>query len=240
MRSSNLRFLQHLEEARNRVVKCIILLAVNICLAYQIIPALLPFLVKPVRRLVFLHPIEAFTAKISLAFWVGMFFSSPFFLYQIWQFISKGLTRKEKRDAGIFGGWSFALFIGGASFGYFLAFPAGLKFLLGFSDSFIVPMITVSNYISFLGMITFLFGGVFQFPLAIIFLVKIGAITLESLSSRRREVIAVIFIAAAVLTPPDVFTQILLAVPLVILYEISIIFVKIIKGTRDRSWKNLP
>ncbi|MFH1318353.1 MAG: twin-arginine translocase subunit TatC, partial [Candidatus Omnitrophota bacterium] len=143
--------------------------------------------------------------------------------------------RKEKKYAAIFGIWSLILFIVGISFGYFLVFPIGLRFLINFSDEFIRPMITVSKYVSFLGRITFLFGAVFQFPLAILFLAKIGIVNIKSLVKRRREVIVAIFIAAAFFTPPDVITQILLAVPLLVLYEVSIVCAKFLKIKKGNS-----
>ncbi|UCD15832.1 MAG: twin-arginine translocase subunit TatC [Candidatus Omnitrophota bacterium] len=228
MQDRRLTFFQHLEEVRNRVIKCIVFLVIVACLIYQLIPSILPFLVRPVGSLVFIHPTEAFITKLSIAFWGGLLFSSPFFLYQIWQFISSGLKEKEKKYAFIFGVWSLVSFIGGSAFGYFLVFPAGLKFLINFSDEFIRPMITVSKYISFLGGLTLIFGVIFQFPLVVLFLVKIGLVNPAGLVKLRRQVIVGLFIMAAFLTPPDVVTQILLAVPLLILYEVSVLIAKII------------
>jgi len=103
---------------------------------------------------------------------------------------------------------------------------------MGSAPGFITPMITVSNYISFLGVLTFLFGLVFQLPLAIVFLARIGVVDPKSLSARRREVVVIIFIVAAILTPPDVFTQIFMAAPLIVLYELGIFLSKFVKSDR--------
>ncbi len=227
MADNKLNFIEHLSELRNRIIKSIIFIFICSVFTYNYIDVLLAILVKPVGKLVFIAPREAFIANIKIAFFAGLFLSSPFVLYQVWRFISVALKRNEKKYALIFGLLSFVLFILGCIFGYFIIVPIGINFLLGFSSDFVTPMITISRYVSFVGTLTFAFSLVFQLPLIILFLTKIGIVTPKFLSARRKEMLVFIFILAAVLTPPDVITQVLMALPLIVLYELGIVFSKI-------------
>lgn len=217
---------QHLEELRAKIIKSVVVIIICSLALYSSIGSFLSVLVKPVGSLVFIAPTEAFVANIKIAFFGGLFLSSPFVLYQIWQFVSTGLNKDERRYVMIFAPLSFIFFLLGAVFGYLIIVPIGIKFLLGFATDSIRPMITISRYISYVGMLTFSFGLVFQLPLISLFLTKIGLVTPLFLSARRRHAIVLIFVTAAILTPPDVVTQCLMAVPLLILYEIGIVFSK--------------
>ncbi|MFC1623980.1 twin-arginine translocase subunit TatC [Candidatus Omnitrophota bacterium] len=217
---------EHLEELRSRIIKSVIFIIASSILIYNFTDKILLNLVKPVGRLVFIAPIEAFTTNIKIAFFGGLFLSSPFILYQIWQFVSVGLKESERRYILIFGPLSFIFFILGAGFGYFIIVPIGIKFLLGFGTDFITPMISVGRYVSFVGILTFTFGAVFQIPLILLFLTKIGIVTPLFLSKKRRHAVVIIFILAATLTPPDVITQCLMAGPLILLYELGLLFSK--------------
>jgi len=219
-----LSLLEHIEELRLVIIKSILFAIITSCLAYTFVDSVLFYLLKPVGKLIFIAPQEAFLAKITIAFFTGIIFASPFIIYQIWHFVSSGLKHKEKKFTVIFGPISFLFFLGGAAFGYFIIVPIGMRFLLGFSTYFLTPMITVSRYISFVGTLTIAFGVIFELPIAILFLTKLGIVTPKFLSYRRRYAIVLIFILAAVLTPPDIVTQCLLAVPLLVLYEVAIIF----------------
>jgi sec-independent protein translocase protein TatC len=230
MQDKQFTFFQHLEELRNRVLKSLIFVVVSACLFYNFIPLILPYLLKPVGNLVFIHPCEAFTAKITIAFFGGLFLASPVIIYQIWRFLSCALTKKEKKYTSLFGMVSFLLFVAGCLFGYFLVLPVGFKFLISFASELIRPMITVSKYISFAAGVTLVFGAVFQFPLIILFLTKIGLVSPRKLSKRRKEAIVGMFIVAAFFTPPDIVTQILLAVPLLVLYETSILVSRLVEN----------
>lgn len=226
MLDKHLTFFQHLDELRNRCIKSVIVFSLASCLFYQFIPKILPYLIAPVEKLVFIYPQEAFLAKITLALIGGLCLSLPYILWQGWRFVYSGLKRREKKYVFIFGILSLFLFAAGCAFGFFLVFPAGIKFLISFAAPEITPMITVSKYVSFAAGLTLIFGAVFQMPLVIVFLTKIGIVSPKTLSKRRREAIVCIFIAAAVFTPPDAITQIMLALPLVILYEVSILIAR--------------
>lgn len=227
MEEKRLTLSEHLEELRGRIIKSVIFLIIASSIFYNFVNIVLPHLIKPVGKLVFIAPQEAFISNIKIAFFGGLFLSSPFVLYEIWQFISEGLKSNERKYVAIFAPFSFILFVLGAGFGYFLIVPIGIKFLLGFATDILTPMITISRYISFVGMLTFAFGLIFQLPLACSFLTKIGIVTPLFLSSKRRHAIVLMFIAAATLTPPDVITQCLMALPLLVLYEIGIVFSKL-------------
>ncbi len=216
--------LEHIEELRARILKSAVFLIVISCLVYTYVDPILSVLVKPVGELVFIAPQEAFTSKIAIAFFGGLFLSAPFMLYQIWQFVSSALKRDEKRYVLIFAPLSLVFFIAGSIFGYITIVPIGMKFLLGFATDFLTPTITISRYISFIGTLTLAFGIIFELPLISLFLTKIGVVTPVFLSGKRRHAIIFIFITAAMLTPPDVVTQCLMAVPLLVLYEVGIIF----------------
>ena len=124
--------------------------------------------------------------------------------------------------------FSCLLFGAGAGFGYIVVLPLGLRFLLGFGSPAIEPMLSISKYISFVGMLTIAFGIIFQLPLAMVFMTRIGIVTPQTFTAKRKVVIVLIFIVAAILTPPDVITQILMAIPLMALYEVGIIFSRMI------------
>jgi len=221
-----LTLVEHLDEVRTRLLKSVVFVIIISCVLYSIIDVLIPMLARPVKRLIFIAPQEAFVVNIKIAFLGGLFFSSPYLLYHIWEFVSVGLEKKERRYGLIFGLLSFVLFILGCGFGYFIILPIAIKFLLGFATDVISPMITVSNYVSFVGTIIFAFSLVFQLPLVMLFLTKINIVTPVFLSKKRRHAMVGMFIVAAILTPPDVITQLLMAGPLLILYEIGIMFSK--------------
>jgi len=232
MNEKKLTFLDHLEDLRGRIIKSLIMVLIGMIFSFFFIPFLLPNIIKPVGKLVFISPTEAFTTRIMLAFYGGVFLSSPFLLLQMWIFILSGLRESEKKLLVVFVLISFFLFLFGCSFAYFVILPVGLKFLIGFGTELIVPMITVSRYVSFAGTIVLVFGVIFQMPLIILFLTKIGLVTPYYLSAKRREAILIVFIMAALLTPPDVITQVLMAIPMIFLYETSIIFSKIAQNKR--------
>lgn len=226
MMDKKLTLIKHLEELRNRVIKSVVSVIIASCLLYSFVNIILPNLVKPVGKLVFIAPQEAFIARIKIAFFGGLFLSSPFILYQIWRFVSLALKPNERKYILIFGPLSLIFFFMGAFFGYFIIVPIGMRFLLGFATDFITPMITISRYISFVGILTLSFGVIFELPLISLFLTKIGLVTPEFLSGKRKHAVVLVFIVAAILTPPDIITQGLMALPLLVLYEIGIVFSK--------------
>ena len=158
----------------------------------------------------------------------GILISSPFIFYQLWMFIAPGLYQKEKKYVVPFVIFSSILFIGGALFGYFVVFPFGFKFFLSFSNNSIQALPSVKQYFSFSIKLLFAFGLVFELPVIVFFLTKIGIVTPDLMKRKRKYAILLIFVMAAILTPPDVITQLMMAAPLLFLFEISILVSKMI------------
>lgn len=160
-----------------------------------------------------------------------MVFASPIIFLQIWRFISPGLYRNEKRVILPFAGISTLCFLGGAAFGYVVVFPQIFHFLLGYTNEFLEPMPAVSEYFSLALRLFMAFGVIFELPIFMVFLGKIGVVDRPFLIKNRKYAVLVAFVIAAILTPPDVVSQLLMAVPLVVLYEISIVAVALFART---------
>ncbi len=219
-----LSFFTHLHELRGRLIKSLAAFGIGSIVVWNWLDPVIRYVVRPVGKIVFTSPAEAFNAHVTLAMIGGFFVALPVILYQFWKFISLGLTIEEQRYVKIFGPLSLLFFLGGAAFGYFVMLPISINFLLSFSSSWMVPMITVDKYISFIGTIVISSGVTFELPLILGFLARIGIATPEFLRQKRRYAIVFILIVAAILTPPDVVSQIILTIPLLILYELGILF----------------
>ena len=215
-------FLDHLEELRRRLLRCFLWAAVGTALAWRLTPDILRELVRPVGQLVYLSPVEPFTVRLQVAFWGGLAFSFPLLAWEGWGFLRPALRSIERWSALILLPLSVALFLIGAWFGWKLLLPAALKILFAFGAGVMTPMLTVGNYVSFASWLIVGCGLVFQVPLVILFLTRIGLVKAQTLLRQWRLAIIGILIVAAILTPtPDIFTQLLLAAPLGILYLLS-------------------
>jgi sec-independent protein translocase protein TatC len=225
---ASLSFFEHLDELRGRLIKSIFAIFICACIFYPFIDQTLSLLIKPVGKLVFTSPTDAFVARLALTIFAGIFLALPVVLYQFWKFIAVGLKAHERKYIVIFAPWSLILFIIGGLFAYFVAIPISIRFLLSFSSDLIVPMITIKSYISFVGTLILAFGIVFELPLILIFFTKIGIATPAFLIQKRKYAIVIILILSALITPPDFITQLIMAAPLIALYEIGIMASKII------------
>ncbi len=176
-------------------------------------------------KLVFLAPAEAFWMNMKVAFVAALMFSLPVIFHQFWRFIAPGLNEKEKKYVVPFILAATSLFIAGAAFCFLIVLPFALGFLLSYKiGDFLMPMISVGQYTDFCLKFLLAFGVIFELPIVIIFLAKMGIVTTESLKRKRRLAIVLAFVAGAVLTPtPDAFNQTLMAVPIILLYELGII-----------------
>lgn len=184
---------------------------------------------KPRTSLVFLAPAEAFWMHMKIAFVASFILSLPVFFYHFWKFISPGLMPREKKYFLPFIFSATVLFIMGSLFCFLVVLPFAMTFLLGYKTDEIIPMISVGNYIDFCLKFILAFGVVFEMPLVIIFLTKFGIVSPKTLARNRKYALLFSFVAAALLTPtPDAFNQTLMAVPIIILYEIGIILSRII------------
>ncbi len=229
-----LPFLEHLEELRNRLIVCAVAIIIGFLIAYGFKEILFEILTRPLievmetgEKLVFTGIAEAFFTYLKVAFLAGLMLASPVILYQFWMFVAPGLYGDEKRTMLPIVFLSSFFFIGGAMFGYFIVFPVGFKFFLGFASETIRPLPSMREYLSFSAKMLLAFGLAFELPLILVFLVRLGITTVDYLKKNRKYAILLNFIVAAVLTPPDVISQVMMAIPLMILYEMSIIGSKI-------------
>lgn len=222
-------FLEHLEELRKRLIISLIAVGIGFGISYIFSKQIFQFLTIPLRKslppgatMIFTSLPEAFFTYLKVALLAGLFVASPVVLHQIWLFVAPALYSHEKRYVIPFVIVSSLLFVSGAAFGYLVVFPWGFKFFLSFATDYIEPAPKLKEYLSFCSVLLITFGLVFELPLFITLLTKLGVVDAETLSRKRRYVILVIFMVAAVLTPPDVVTQLMMAGPLLILYESSI------------------
>lgn len=223
-------FVEHLEELRKRILISISLVLIFSIASYFFVPDIIKFLTKPVgTRLVYLAPTEAFFTQLKVAFFSGLLLAFPFIIYQIWRFISPAFTENRQKFISWLVPLSCLFFAGGLIFGYFVVVRFGLKFLMRFATDSLNPMFSLGKFISFVTGVMIPFGLIFQMPIIIIPLVKLNLIDHKFLKKQRKYVLLIIFILAAILTPPDVISQVMMALPLILLYEVSIIWARIIE-----------
>ena len=238
-------FVGHLTELRSRLVKSFIFLIFLFIVSYIFSTEIYRFLVQPYadavlaknleRRLIFTALHEAFLTYLKVSFFAAFFISSPFFLMQLWKFIAPGLYKNEKQTLLPYLVATPILFISGGFIVYYLIMPLAIKFFLSF-ETIAEPGIIaiqleakVNEYLSLIMRLIFAFGISFQLPVILSLLARIGFIDSEYLRKRRKYFVVIIFAMAAILTPPDPITQIGLALPLLLLYELSIYTVKFIE-----------
>jgi sec-independent protein translocase protein TatC len=225
----------HLQELRKRLILSFIAVGLGFILCYSFANTIFNILAAPLMdilktkggSLIFISVAEAFFTYMKVAFIAGIILTSPFILYQIWAFVAPGLYQNEKRYVIPFvlgGSLFFAL---GIVFGYYVAIPVGFRFLLGYATDFIKPMPSMKEYLSFSIKFLLAFGLMFEFPVVLVLLAKIGVVDAKMLARQRKYAILLIFIFAAVMTPPDIISQVLMAVPLMGLYELSILLSKL-------------
>lgn len=221
--------LSHLRELRGRIIKSLLAVAIGFAAAFNFSEELLSLLVMPLRtvlpegqKLIYTGLPDGFLVNLKIALWGGVFLSAPFWLYQLWAFVAPGLYRSERRKVAGLAVSASVLLFAGAAFGYLLIFPLAFKFFVGFSNEMLTAMPALGPYFSLATSLLLASGLVFQLPLAIIFAADLGLVTSTTLAKGRRYAILIIAIVAAILTPPDVISQCLLGLPMMILYEISI------------------
>jgi len=229
-----LPFTGHLEELRRRLIVCFIAVAIGFAVCYGFKEWLFQILVAPLAKvmgegdsLIFTGLPEAFFTYLKVAFLAGLMLAAPVIFYQFWMFVSPGLYRKERRLLFPIIFLSSFFFVGGALFGYFIVFPWGFKFFLGFATETIRPLPSMKEYLSFSSKMLIAFGLVFELPLVLTFMSRLGLVSVEFLKKNRKYALLLFFVGAAILTPPDVITQIMMALPLMLLYEVSIIGARI-------------
>ena len=219
----------HLNELRRRLFRMVIIVILGFVAFYGVSEYLYAYLSAPLQeqlpagsKLIYTSPAGAFFTYMKVALVASLFGTSPITFYQIWAFIAPGLYKEEKRAVLPLAFFSSIFFIAGAAFCFFLVFPIAFKFFMGFATDTIVPMISVEEYLGFALKLLIAFGVVFEMPLFAYFLSRFGILSPDFMRRQRRYAILFIFIIAAILTPPDVFSQCLMALPMLLLYEVSI------------------
>lgn len=226
-------FLSHLEELRKRLIASAIAAGIGFVVCYIFSEELFELLVIPLKkqmpagdRLIFTNLPEMFFIYLKTAFVSGILLVSPYIFYQLWLFIAPGLYKNEKKYVIPFVIFSTVLFAVGSLFGYFVVFPFGFKFFMGFANEYIQALPSVKQYFSFAIKLLFAFGIIFELPVVTFFLARMGLVTSDFLRKKRKYAILLTFVIGAILTPPDVITQCMMAGPLIVLYEISIFIAK--------------
>ena len=228
-----LPFTAHLEELRSRLIKSFIAVGAGFGLCYGLKEKLFEILLYPLMqvmpeggKLIFTGIPEAFFTYLKVSFLAGIILASPVLLYQFWMFVAPGLYKKERRLLAPIIAVTSCFFIGGALFGYFVVFPSGFKFLLGFGTDYIRTLPAMREYLNFSTKLLFIFGLVFELPVLLTALAWLGIISVDFLKKNRKYAVILAFVVAAFLTP-DVVSMLLMAIPLMVLYEISIIGAKL-------------
>ena len=243
--------LDHLVELRARLLKSVIALLLAFLVCFFFAEPIYAFLTEPLAailrerredpRMIFTALTEVFFTYVKVAFFAGAFISCPIFLTQLWLFVAPGLYKKEQKALAPFLIATPVLFFVGGALVYYVIFPLAASFLVGFEvlggegDLDIVLEAKVSEYLSLIMKLIFAFGLCFQLPVIMTLLARVGLATSAGMAAKRKYAVVAVFVVAAVLTPPDPVSQISLAIPIILLYEISIYMAKLVERKRARD-----
>lgn len=233
--------LDHLDELRKRLMIIALILLVAALASFFFVTDILDFLTAPAKdmQLIYITPAEAFISQIRLAIIAAIIVTLPLTIYQVLLFILPALKQTEKKAIYPFVIAMFFLFGLGMAFAYYVVLPFALFFFLGFSTETLVPQFTISSYISFVTSFLLAFGSIFQIPLVFWFLGAIGLVSSGFLRTNRKYAVLIIAIISAVITPPDVFSQLLMMGPLMFLYETGVFLIRMTERKRARQERRL-
>lgn len=225
----DLTLTEHLADLRSCLLKIIAALVVGTGISVYLLQDIMAVLTSAAKELYYMRPAEAFMIYMKVALLSGLVLASPFILYELYAFVRPALTKRERRFTLICIPLALVLFIAGLLFSYSFVFPRGLEFFLGFAAGKVNPLISMESYLDFLLMLVVPFGFAFNVPVILTLLAYLGIISSKMLMKFQRHVILAAFIIAGVITPtPDIITQTLLAVPLILLYEVSIVLIRFV------------
>jgi sec-independent protein translocase protein TatC len=238
-----LTILGHLSELRKRLIKCVIAVLVTTLICFVFARQIFHILILPAEgiNLIYIEMTEMIGTYMRVCLIGGIILAMPYIIYHFIMFVSPALTRKEKRHVYLILPWVALMFIGGVAFGYFILLPPATKFLITFGSDIATPEIKIGNYISLVSRLLLAIGLVFEMPAITTFLSKFGIITPKWLSSKRKPAIIFAFILAAIITPTfDPINQSLVAIPLVVLYEMSIWLAKLVQPKESAAVPLVP
>jgi sec-independent protein translocase protein TatC len=223
-------FMDHLEELRTRLIRILIILVVSFGLCYNFSSQISEFLLVPLReaigtsgKVIFTGLLDKVVAEFQISFWACVFFASPFWFREAWLFIKPGLYEKEVKTIRPFIVVGFLLFLTGVAFGYFIVFPFTFKTLINYGVGNVEAMMNLQEYLLLASKILVFLGILFQLPNVMLILGFMGLVTKYSLRSWRRYIAVIFAVAAALLTPADVMSMMIVWVPMMVLYEIGIL-----------------
>ena len=223
----SMTLIAHLTELRSRLIKSLIAVAVGSVVGYCFIGDIMHYLTLPAGKLYYMQPSEAFFTYIKVAIVAGFLLALPVVFYQAWRFFLPALTRKERLVLGLVVPISVLLFFAGLAFSFFLVLPAGIRFFMSFGNGELEALFSINRYFDFVISFVLPFGFVFELPLIITILGKIGILSSRFLGKYQRIVIFLSFILGAIITPtPDIFTQSMIALPMIVLYEVGYLIVR--------------
>lgn len=229
--SGEMSLIDHLQELRTRLIVCIAVVLAASCGCYFYAVELVHIITAPAGKLYYMNPAEAFFTYLKVSVFAGFLVALPVVFYQVWAFVVPALTRQERKASLFLIPASLVLFFVGLAFSYFLVLPAAIAFFIGFSTPDLQPMFSIGQYLSFVISFVLPFGFVFELPLFILVAAKLGVIGSKFLAAKRKMVVVLSFVVGAVISPtPDVFSQTMIAIPLLVLYEASILLVKHVLG----------
>ncbi len=224
---------EHLVELKQRLVHALICLVATFAACYGVSETLMDLVMDPLRGqldadipMIFISLPEVFFARLKVSFVFALFISSPYLMYHLWSFVAPGLYSDERRLFLLFLIGSSVLFMSGGVFSYAFVMPLAFKFFIGFSGPGLDVLPAVQPYVSLVIKLAFAFGLAFEIPLVCILLVKLGAMSTDVMKKQRRWVFVGAFVMGAILTPPDIISQVMLAIPVYILFEIGVFFAK--------------
>ncbi|MEK7692424.1 MAG: twin-arginine translocase subunit TatC [Bdellovibrionota bacterium] len=237
-------FFEHVDEIRVRLMRCLVVFLIGVCVFYLVSEQLLEFLRRPLfavlapenRKLYFTNLFENFLTHLKISGYAAVFGFSPFYFHQLWQFVSPGLYPRERKVVVPFVALATTFFIGGALFAYYALFPIGFKYFVTYGAPTDVPLLTIDAYYTTCLKLMLLFGIAFEFPVLILLLGFLGVVNAEMLRQNRKTIIIGITMVAAVFAPPDAISMLILGVPLVLLFELSILVVA--RMDRGKAAKN--